>query len=78
VYVSLRMVGAFDHRVTSMPKLTLEGLEPCDGKLSRTFCILDNAFRIQQTISSASELTFGLGPHARGVSHIIREEAKDV
>ncbi len=25
----------FDHRVTSMPRSAFEGLEPCDGKLSR-------------------------------------------
>ena len=26
----------FDHRVTSMPRSAFEGLEPCDGNLSRT------------------------------------------
>ncbi len=31
-----KVIGIFDHRVTSMPRLAFEGLEPCDGKLSRT------------------------------------------
>ena len=30
-----KVIGSFDHRVTSMPRLAFEGLEPCDGKLSR-------------------------------------------
>ena len=30
-----KVIGIFDHRVTSMPRLAFEGLEPCDGKLSR-------------------------------------------
>ncbi len=31
-----KVIGIFDHRVTSMPRLAFEGLELCDGKLSRT------------------------------------------
>ena len=31
-----KVVGIFDHRVTSMPRSAFEGLELCDGKLSRT------------------------------------------
>ena len=31
-----KVIGIFDPRVTSMPRLAFEGLEPCDGKLSRT------------------------------------------
>jgi len=30
-----KVIGIFDHRVTSMPRLAFEGLERCDGKLSR-------------------------------------------
>ena len=29
-----KVIGIFDHRVTSTPRLAFEGLEPCDGKLS--------------------------------------------
>jgi hypothetical protein len=31
-----KVIGILDHRVTSMPRLAFEGLELCDGKLSRT------------------------------------------
>jgi len=31
-----KVIGIFDHRVTSIPRLAFEGLELCDGKLSRT------------------------------------------
>ena len=31
-----KVIGIFDHRVTSIPRLAIEGLELCDGKLSRT------------------------------------------
>ena len=31
-----KVIGIFDHRVASMPRLAFEGLEPCDGNLSRT------------------------------------------
>jgi hypothetical protein len=31
-----KVIGIFDHRVTSMPRLAFEGLEPYDGNLSRT------------------------------------------
>jgi hypothetical protein len=31
-----KVVGVFDHRVTSLPRSAFEGLEPCDGNLSRT------------------------------------------
>ena len=31
-----KVIGVFDHRVTSMPRLAFEGLEPYDGNLSRT------------------------------------------
>ena len=31
-----KVIGIFDPRVTSMPRSAFEGLEPCDGKLSRT------------------------------------------
>ena len=31
-----KVVGVFNHRVTSMPRLAFEGLELCDGSLSRT------------------------------------------
>jgi len=31
-----KVIGSFDHRVTSKPRLAFEGLEPYDGKLSRT------------------------------------------
>ena len=30
-----KVIVVLDHRVTSMPRLAFEGLEPCDGKLSR-------------------------------------------
>ncbi len=30
-----KVIGIFDHRVASMPRSAFEGLEPCDGKLSR-------------------------------------------
>ena len=30
------MIGIFYHRVASMPRLAFEGLELCDGKLSRS------------------------------------------
>jgi hypothetical protein len=30
-----KVIGIFGHWVTSMPRLAFEGLEPCDGKLSR-------------------------------------------
>ena len=30
-----KVVGILNHRVTSMPRSAFEGLEPCDGKLSR-------------------------------------------
>ena len=30
-----KVVGVLNHRVASMPRLAFEGLEPCDGKLSR-------------------------------------------
>ena len=30
-----KVIGIFDRRVASMPRLAFEGLEPCDGKLSR-------------------------------------------
>jgi hypothetical protein len=33
----------FNHRVTSMPRLASEGLEPCDGKLSRMVVCPDKA-----------------------------------
>ncbi|MFC1788761.1 hypothetical protein ACFLZE_02455 [Thermodesulfobacteriota bacterium] len=29
-------IGIFNYRVTSMPRLAFEGLEPYDGNLSRT------------------------------------------
>jgi hypothetical protein len=29
------VVGVMNHQVTSMPRSAFEGLEPCDGKLSR-------------------------------------------
>jgi len=29
-----KVIGIFNRRVTSMPRLAFEGLEPCDGKLS--------------------------------------------
>jgi len=31
-----KVIGSFDHRVTSRPRVAFEGLEPYDGKLSRT------------------------------------------
>jgi hypothetical protein len=31
-----KVVAIFNHRVASMPRSAYEGLEPCDGKLSRT------------------------------------------
>ncbi len=31
-----KVVGVLNHRVASMPRLALEGLEPYDGNLSRT------------------------------------------
>ncbi len=31
-----KVIGNSDHRVASMPRLAFEGLELCDGKLSRT------------------------------------------
>ena len=31
-----KVTGITGHRVTSMPRLAFEGLELCDGKLSRT------------------------------------------
>jgi hypothetical protein len=31
-----KVIGIFDHRVTSMPRLAFEGLEPYDGNRSRT------------------------------------------
>jgi hypothetical protein len=31
-----KVIGIFDQRVTSMPRSAFEGLELCDGKLSRT------------------------------------------
>ena len=31
-----KVIGIFYHRVASMPRLAFEGLELCDGKLSRT------------------------------------------
>ena len=31
-----KVIGSFDHRVTSIQRLAFEGLEPYDGKLSRT------------------------------------------
>jgi hypothetical protein len=30
-----KVIRIFDHRVASMLRLALEGLEPCDGRLSR-------------------------------------------
>ena len=30
-----KVIGIFDHRVTSMPRLAFEGLEPCEVKVSR-------------------------------------------
>ena len=30
-----KVVGVLNHRVASLPRLAFEGLEPCDGKLSR-------------------------------------------
>ena len=29
-----KVIGIFNYRVASMPRLAFEGLEPCDGKLS--------------------------------------------
>ncbi len=31
-----KVIGISDHWVASLPRLAFEGLEPCDGKLSRT------------------------------------------
>ena len=31
-----KVIGIFDHRVTSLPRLAFEGLELSDGKLSRS------------------------------------------
>ena len=31
-----KVIGIFDHWVASLPRLAFEGLEPCDGNLSRT------------------------------------------
>jgi hypothetical protein len=31
-----KVIAVLDHRVTSMPRLAFEGLEPSDGKLSRS------------------------------------------
>jgi hypothetical protein len=31
-----KVIGVLNHRVTSMPRSAFEGLELCDGKLSRT------------------------------------------
>ena len=31
-----KVVGIFDHRVASMPRLAFEGLEPCEVKISCT------------------------------------------
>ena len=31
-----KVIGSFDHRVASMPRLAFEGLELSDGKLSRS------------------------------------------
>ena len=31
-----KVIGIPDHRVASLPRLAFEGLELCDGKLSRT------------------------------------------
>ena len=31
-----KVIGIFDDRVTCMPRLAFEGLEPYDGNLSRT------------------------------------------
>ena len=31
-----KVIGISDHWVASMPRSAFEGLEPCDGKLSRT------------------------------------------
>ena len=31
-----KVIGIFDQRVASMPRLAFEGLEPYDGNLSRT------------------------------------------
>jgi hypothetical protein len=31
-----KVIGIFDHRVTYLPRLAFEGLEPCDGRLSRS------------------------------------------
>jgi hypothetical protein len=35
VYIA-KVIEIFDHRVASPPRLAFEGLELCDGKLSRT------------------------------------------
>ena len=31
-----KVIGISDHWVASLPRLAFEGLEPCDGNLSRT------------------------------------------
>jgi hypothetical protein len=33
--VFAKVIGSFNHRVSLMQRLAFEGLEPCDGKLSR-------------------------------------------
>ena len=58
-----KVIGIFGHRVTSMPRLAFEGLEPCDGRLSR---------RVLRGLGGSN------APRLPGYDHIIIKEEKEL